>query len=147
MKTLLGWAVVALLSLGSIVVIAGPSLVEAATPRTNAIPHLSPERFANLIVDPRAECTYDFPALTDARVQLATVCAESWTCTATGATIGDTCLASSNLGADGGSALASTAQLRCRAVTNGVVFQLCNFTTDGGSYDLGDAGFVGRIIH
>lgn len=148
MKTFIALAAALVLVVGVFGLISADP-VEAATPRTVAIPHVSPEKFDNLIINRpiTGECDWDFPALTDSRLQLATVCAETATCAAPGAVIGDACLAASNLGADGGAALASTATLRCRTLTNGIVFQLCNLSTDAGSYDLGDAGFYGRAIH
>ncbi len=88
--------------------------------------------------------SYDFPSL--GNNALDTPCAESSSVTIPGALIGDGCMASSNLGSDGGSALLSTAQLRCRATTGAGVLQLCVQLTDGGAYDLGDAGFYLRTF-
>ncbi len=146
MKNLMLFAVAAVLSVGAV----GLWAVDAnATggPGATAETKTNKVTMKNLYVEPRADCTWDFPALTDIRLVLATACAETATCNAPGAVIGDSCLAASNLGMDGGAALHSDARLSCRAVTNGVVFQLCSFTSDGGSYDLGDAGLVGRVIH
>jgi hypothetical protein len=85
---------------------------------------------------------YDFPPL--GITELATPCAESHNIAAPGSSIGQGCTASSNLGMDGGSVLSSTALLTCRAGTNVAVLKLCFFATDGGSYNLHDAGFFVR---
>jgi hypothetical protein len=57
----------------------------------------------------------------------------------------DFCQISSNLATDGGSALAAEATLTCRASVDGVRGKLCVTYTDGGSYNLGDAGFNVRV--
>lgn len=84
--------------------------------------------------------TYDFPPVSS--VVLGTPCLETPTQTVAGAVIGDFCKISSNLGADGGSRLLDTAKLSCDAVTGGAIAKLCVQLTDGGSYDLHDAGFT-----
>lgn len=127
---------------------------EAATPKTHAVEHISPEKFFNLIVGaPVGTCSVDFPALDPRGLGLKAACAESATCTAVGvngapgAIIGDACIASTSMGSDAGSALILEAVLSCRAVTDGVVFKLCvPGMTDGGTYDPGAAWFTGRII-
>lgn len=89
-----------------------------------------------------ASGTWDFPALGNGELELP--CAESATLTVPGTIIGDACLASSNLGQDGGARLIPTATLSCSAVTGGAVFQLCVRFTDAGTYNLHDAGFTAR---
>ncbi len=92
--------------------------------------------------------TYDFPSLDPTVNGLGLPCAESWAVMATGAVLTDSCSASSNLGVDGGAALLSTAQLSCRvSAANAAVLKLCVQLTDGGSYNLGDAGFYVRVFH
>ncbi len=89
---------------------------------------------------------YDFAALSSD--VLGRTCDESWAVTAAGAALGDGCVSSSNLGMDGGAALLTEAALTCRvSAANAIKFKLCAQFTDGGSYDLGDAGFYGRILH
>lgn len=125
---------------------------EAATPRTRAIEHVSPEKFYDLHVGPSGTCSIDFPALTPLQQGLKSPCAESATCPAlgangtSGAAIGDGCLASTSMGSDAGSFLPISFQLTCRAVTDGVVFKVCSDSTDGGAEDLGTAWFTGLVI-
>ncbi len=97
----------------------------------------------NSIVGSRA---WDFPELS--AVELGTPCALSGVATLTGTRIGDRCSVGITFGADGGAdVLLSTATLVCRAVTNGAVAQLCVHLTDGGSYDIADAGYVFQTWH
>ncbi len=88
---------------------------------------------------------WDFPVL--GNNALDTPCDETGAITATGAAFGDGCSPSSNLGMDGGASLLPTATLSCRAATNVAYVKLCVQFTDGGTYDLGDAGFTVRISH
>ncbi len=88
---------------------------------------------------------WDFPALGNGALD--TPCSETGAITATGAAIGDGCSPASNLGMDGGAVLLSTATLSCRSATDSAFVKLCVQLTDGGSYDLGDAGFTVRISH
>lgn len=125
---------------------------EAATPRAHTNEHISPEKFYNLIVAPSGTCSVDFGALVPLNQGTGNPCLESATCAAVGqngapgAVIGDGCVASTSMGSDAGSFLSSTAQLSCRAVTDGVVFKVCFQATDGGSLDLGAAWFTGTVI-
>ena len=86
--------------------------------------------------------TWDFPALGNGALDAP--CAESANVTIPGALILDGCDPATNLGADGGAVLLSTANLTCRAGNGFGVLKLCVQLTDGGSYDLGDAGFTLR---
>ena len=122
------------------------ALVFAAIPKTRAIEHVSPERFKNLIVEPTATYSWDFPALSQ-RLALNLPCAESDPFYTQGCAIGDACITSSNWGADGGSALPATAMLSCRAYADYTIVRLCALETDGGVMDLGDAGYTTRCIH
>ncbi len=126
--------------------ILGFSSAEAATPRTNAIQHVSPERFSNLIVAPRGDCSWDFPAIGGG----SDVCAESATCLAVGANYTDVCLVATNFGADGGDPAPAHVTFSCRAITDGVIFKACHMAADSGTTpttNLPDGGFVGRIVH
>lgn len=147
MKTLPFFALSTVVALLAISVLKAPD-ANAAPPAT---PRIESNKLTvkNFYVEPRSDCTYDFPALAASNTASANgiQCAESWNCTATGAAITDTCLASTNLGVDGGSALAQVATLSCRAVANAHIFKLCWQGNDAGTYDLGDAGFYGRSIH
>lgn len=88
---------------------------------------------------------WDFPAL--GNTALDTPCSETDPIVTTGAAIGDSCSASTNLGADGGAGLLSTATLSCRvSAANRAIAQLCVRLTDAGSYNLGDAGFSVRTF-
>ncbi len=89
-----------------------------------------------------ASFTWDFPSLDPVTV-FGLPCSETNTVTITGAAVMDKCRISSNLGADGGTALLDLATLDCRAVAGGAVGRLCmRVSTDGGStYNLHDAGF------
>lgn len=89
-------------------------------------------------------CSWDFPSLDNNALGLP--CSESAECAFSGAAIGQGCEASSNLGADGGAALLSTANLTCRATAAGGVFKLCVQFTDAGVYNLHDAGFTARTF-
>ena len=86
---------------------------------------------------------YDFPAVGGAGAK----CQESWTVTSAGTKIGDSCLASSNLGVDGGAALSIDLDLGCRTITDGVIFRLCHHIdeVDAGTINLADAGFYGYV--
>jgi hypothetical protein len=86
--------------------------------------------------------SWDFAVLGSAAGE--TPCRESGAFPVGGALIGDGCEAASNLGADGGLRLLSTAALTCEAVAAGAVIKLCVSLTDGGTYDLHDAGFTVR---
>jgi hypothetical protein len=94
--------------------------------------------------------TYDFPALGNAPVD--TPCATTWPVTVSGASgvgarIGDPCAVASDLGTDGGAVLLSTAQLTCQVTAAAqATVKLCVHLTDGGSYNLGDAGFFVRTF-
>ncbi len=90
-----------------------------------------------------ASGTWDFPPL-GGSAELDTPCYESATLAVPGAVLDDDCRATSNLGKDGGARLLSTAWLECTTVTGGAVFKLCARFTDGGSYNLHDAGFTAR---
>ncbi len=90
-------------------------------------------------------CSFDFPVL-DPVAPLGQPCGESFECAFSGSAIGLGCSPSSNLGADGGAALSSTATLSCRATAAGAVGQLCFHATDGGTYNLHDAGFTYRVF-
>ncbi len=124
----------------------------AATPRTRAIEHVSPEKFKNIIIEPAGECQVDFGLLTNAPNTLGTICRESAACVATGCAINDACIASSRAGGgglvpDGGDPLPALAVLSCRAATDAVYFRLCLNVTDGGTLDLLAENFKGRCIH
>lgn len=88
--------------------------------------------------------SWDFPPLGNTG-GLAT-CSSSGSVTVPGALIGDACNAASDLGADGGAALSSSATLSCVAGTGTATIKLCAFFTDAGSYDLTDAGFTARTF-
>ncbi len=87
---------------------------------------------------------WDFPALSAGQV----FCAESATATLTGAKSGDLCVTSSNFGMDAGVYGALNVLLSCRALTDGVVFKACSFTTDAGipAVDLPDGGYMGWTL-
>lgn len=123
-------------------------LVEGAQPRTIPIPHVSPERFENLIVEPTATCAIDFAVLGGAAASAVSPCRES-SCTVRGAAIGDTCLASTTYGADdGGTVLPAESTLSCRVTAvNTALIKLCYQSTDAGSLDPGAGLFRVRIIH
>lgn len=141
---------VAELALAGFPVVTVDDLVEGAQPRTTAIPHISPEKFQNLIVEPKGTCNVDFAALAVLPTSLGTPCRESSNCTITGGTaaLTDACLASSDFGQDGGSALLSTATLSCRVTSSTTIaFKLCVQLTDAGSYDPPAQDYTGRVIH
>jgi hypothetical protein len=60
--------------------------------------------------------------------------------------VDDGCVASTAM-TDGGVALDTHATLTCRAVTDGVVFQVCLNSADAGTLDPGSATFRARIFH
>lgn len=135
-------------TLSLFVVVACFTVADAATPRSRAIPHISPESFENLIVTPAPSCTVDFGVLSNDALGIP--CRESSTCAAAKSStiaLGDTCLASTTTVTDGGVDISSTATLSCRAVANGVVFKLCLQVTDGGTLDVNSAVYTGRIVH
>lgn len=84
---------------------------------------------------------YDFTTL--GNVALEMPCEESFPVTLNGtASFRDQCLVSSNLGMDGGAALAATATLSCSVTAaNTATAKLCVRFTDAGTYNLHDAGF------
>lgn len=90
---------------------------------------------------------WDFPALGGGGVN----CADSATLAMTGVAYGDGCVASTDLGMDGGSvALYLNATFSCYAKTNGVVFRACAWAADAGTpgaLDLPDAGYFARVLH
>lgn len=101
----------------------------------------------NKLVDTRKGiAVWDFPALGGGGV----ACSDSATLTMTGVAFTDTCLASTDLGMDGGSAaLYLNAKFSCRSVTNGVVFRACYDQADAGTpgtMDLPDAGLFARTF-
>lgn len=90
--------------------------------------------------------TYDFQALGSLEGNV--TCAESSAITVPGALLTDGCDPSSNLGVDGGAGLLTEAWLSCRVSAAGAAkVKLCVQFTDGGSYNLGDAGFYVRVTH
>ena len=117
---------------------------EAATPRTKAIEHVSPEQFNNLIIKPAGTCSWDFTAMSSSGETSLTPRRESATCLAVGCRITDSCHVSTDFGLDGGAAASTSVIFSCRAVTDGVVFAAAALQTDGGSVDLADAGYTGR---
>lgn len=93
----------------------------------------------------RGFTAYDFPALGNGVDTL--TCAESWAATVTGAAFGDGCLASADLGVDGGSRLPNEVALSCSvSTTSAVKFKLCANYLDGGTYNALDAGFFARTF-
>ncbi len=75
-----------------------------------------------------------------------TTCAQTWAVTATGARTGDWCHVTTNIGADGGTALPTEALLSCDVTaTNVVKGKMCYLVSDGGSFAVGDAGFSFHI--
>lgn len=90
--------------------------------------------------------TYDFGTLSNVVGGFPT-CQESWAITSTGSQLGDQCLAGSNLGVDGGAVLLTEATLGCAVSAADVTkVKLCVHFTDGGTYDLHDAGFFTRTL-
>ncbi len=83
---------------------------------------------------------WDFPALSSTPGGAQT-CIESGVITSTGTKIQDFCSSSNNFGVDGGSALPLEAFITCRAATDSTYIKLCVSLSDGGSIDLGDAGW------
>lgn len=143
-------AVASLLAFTAMVPLSPPPFDElalAAQPKTNAIQHVSPEKFSNLIVEPKCTCSVDFGALWS--FGLGVQCRESSDCVCAGAVAGDTCLAASSYGVDdGGTALPADLQLTCNVRSTGnIKFQVCYRQTDAGTLDLGAGLFTGRIIH
>ena len=124
-------------------------LIEGAQPRTKAIEHVSPEKFTNLIIEPKCTCAVDFGALSGTANAAVPSCRESSACACTGAVIGDVCFASTTYGADdGGTVLPAESFLSCRVtVANQVLFKLCNPSTDAGSLDPGAGLFTARLAH
>ncbi len=62
--------------------------------------------------------------------------------------LSNSCEASSNLGFDGGDGLLTEATLTCRvSAANAAKVKLCVNFTDGGSYNLHDAGFYARVLN
>lgn len=120
------------------------TLVFAAIPRTKAIEHVSPEKFFNLLVEPRGDCTVNFGALSN--VALGVACRESSACTVTGAVAGDACLASTSLVPDDGGWPAELS-LECRTATDAIYFRACSSFTDAGTVDPPSGTFYGRVIH
>ena len=118
---------------------------EAATPRTNAIPHVSPERFDNLIIGaPKGSLDYDFAAIGGGAIN----CIDSIGIVTTGATFGDACLAGSNHAADGGAVLSIEVQLSCYvSAANETKIRVCAARADAGTVDLADAGWFTKVIH
>jgi hypothetical protein len=91
-----------------------------------------------------ATFTFDFGPLSSNALEAN--CEETPVIAVTGGVVRtDFCQISSNLATDGGSALAAEATLTCRASVDGVRGKLCVTYTDGGSYNLGDAGFNVRV--
>lgn len=136
------------LVLGGFPPVSVSELIEGAQPKTAAIQHVSPEKFSNLIIEPTTGAVaIDFGALSNAA--LGTPCRESAAFTATGAVIGDSCLASTTYGLnDGGTALLSTSTLSCYvSAANAITFRICFLATDGGSFDPGAGLYVGKAIH
>lgn len=124
-------------------VAASPTAV--GTVDRNVALHLGRHEFGGgATIGPLAQCDWDFPAL--GNTALDTPCSETANCNLPGAAIGDSCIAGTNLGVDGGAVLLSTATISCRATTNAIVFKLCVSLTDAGSYNLTDAGLFGRVI-
>jgi hypothetical protein len=92
--------------------------------------------------------SWDFPPLSTAE-PLGVVCSETNPVTTTGAAMTDGCMASSDLGSDGGAALLLEADLTCRvSATSRTIGRLCvRSGTDGGiAYNLHDAGFYFRTF-
>lgn len=136
------------LALASFPAVSVEQLVEGAQPKTSAIPHVSPERFYNLIVEPTTgPVSVDFAVLSN--VAVGTPCRDSSAFTAQNAAIGDSCLASTTYGLnDGGTALLSTSTLSCYvSAANAITFRLCFIATDAGTFDPGAGLFVGKAIH
>ncbi len=135
------------LALAGFPVVTVDDLVLAAQPRSTPIPHVSPEKFTNLYVEPKCTCSVDFSELSN--VALGTPCRVSSSCTCPGAVVGDSCLASTTFGIDdGGTALPATSSLSCYVSgTNAITFRLCWQATDAGTYDPGAGLFTGRAIH
>lgn len=98
-------------------------------------------RFSNT-----ASLTWDFPSLSNGTT-LGTPCSETDPVSVPGAVITDGCNVASNLGLDGGALLLSTATLSCTvSAAAAATVKLCVQFTDGGSYNLTDAGFTVRIF-
>lgn len=87
---------------------------------------------------------WDFEALSN--IAMGTPCGVSDIAVIPGALPDDGCTPSINLRSDGGTGLLSTAKLSCYATTGGAYAQLCVSLTDGGSYNLGDAGLTLRTF-
>lgn len=120
----------------------------AATPRTRAIPHDSPEKFSNLIVEPTGTGSIDFGNLGGTHVSAVSPCRES-SISALGCVIGDTCLASTTYGAnDGGTVLPAESTLSCRVtVADTALIKLCWQSSDAGAFDPGAGLYRARCIH
>lgn len=135
------------LALAGFPVVSVEDLVLAAQPKTNPIPHVSPERFFNLYVEPKCTCSVDFGVLWS--FGLGVQCRESSACTCPGATAGDACIAATSYGVDdGGTVVPEDLQLTCGVTaTNAIKFKVCYRQTDAGTLDLGAGLFTGRIVH
>lgn len=116
----------------------------AATPSTPEV-HNNKETFTNLYVEPKAYCEEGNPALSI--VSGGVICAELADCVAKGARTGQACLASVNLGADGGSTGPVNANLSCRCKKDAIVFKWCLQANDAGVLATFDAGYTGRCIN
>lgn len=137
------------LTLASFPPVSVEQLVEGAQPKTAAIPHVSPEKFQNLIVEPSTGLVaIDFAALGGSLSNVSS-CRNSSASTATGCVIGDSCWASTTYGLnDGGTALAENATLTCYvSAANAVTFKLCWTSNDGGAFDPGAGLFIGKCVH
>jgi hypothetical protein len=123
-----------------------PGEAVAATPKTRITENISPQQFRDLYLERRGTATWDFPALGGGGVN----CSDSATLAVPGCAFGDVCLASTDLGMDGGSAaLYLNATFSCRAVNNGTVFRACAWAADAGTpgtIDLPDAGLFARCL-
>lgn len=118
---------------------------EAGGPPTSAKTFEEKVTLKDLYVEPRAYCEEGNPALSI--VSGGVICAELADCAAPRARTGQACLASVNLGADGGSLGPTNANLSCRCKKDAIVFKWCLQANDAGVLATFDAGYTGRCIN
>jgi hypothetical protein len=88
-----------------------------------------------------ASTTYDFPSVG------AGYCVQGPSITVAGATVGNMCQVSSNLGADGGSGPDDAVNLSCFvSAANTVIVKECVIAGDAGAINVADAGYTVRIL-